>query len=70
MKKYVRPALITLSLSFMAYNLMLNPDNPQSWVNRTMNRVGKVKYRLKVERLDDQIAQYKYVPSVYRHRSY
>ncbi len=58
-QKYFRPLLMALGLSYVAYNIVLNTDNPNSWISRTLNPKGKAKYTLKVERLDDQIAAYK-----------
>eukprot|EP00981_Chlorochromonas_danica_P012849 scaffold5486_cov282-Ochromonas_danica.AAC.2 len=58
-QKYIRPFFLLLGLGYVGYNLTLNTDNPESWVNRTLSGKGKTKFVLKVERLDDQIAQYK-----------
>ena len=57
--KYTKPLLYTIFGGVFLYNMLLNPNNPESLLNSTLTPRNKAKYVLKVEKLEDQISHYK-----------
>jgi hypothetical protein len=57
-QKMFRGAFILVGTGIFLSRVLLNPDDPNSLINRALNPNAKGKYVLKIEKMDDTITGY------------
>jgi hypothetical protein len=58
-QKFIRYGFLLMGASIFINNVFLDPNNPDSFLNRALYPKGRGKFALKIERWDEKVANYR-----------